>query len=347
MSAPILYSGPGKVIQTYASHPYDYQADGENGQIKLAIAGKRTKRSTAMLGYIRSTLDDETVHLSLTPFDSWKILPALFPGYLGIDTSAIANGAAAALVIGTRPHDIAAGTVNTGATTTVWTPDGRLYTIFRTAITKHPVLKLGVGMPLYGDMEITGLVDAASPIGTASKLITSIQGPNDTGAAAAADPDVGNYALDFVNGYWTGSWNSITGIDAEDGWELMVDAKYSPLTVQKRTYHYKLDSVEVSVKARLSGPAHSVLMTNTLNNTAQVAGATIQNAVNTPAPLVLTGPAGLTGSAKTITVTDCQVFFEGGGFEFGGTKLGTGEVVFVSKVDITSGLPTSVLTFSA
>lgn len=343
MSAPILYSGPAKVIHSFAGHSFAYQAEGESGQVKLSIEEKRTKRSTGMHGYLRSTLDDQTVKISLTPFDSWAALPSLFPAHLGIDTSAISNGTAAALGIGFRPHDVAAGSANGAATTKIWTPDGRLYTVFRTAITKHPSLKLGVGQPLFGGgIEITGLVDAASSIGTANKLITSINGVNDTGTAAVADPDAGNFVEDFINGYWTGSWNAISGLDAEDGWEVMVDAKYSPLTVQKRTYHMKLDSVEVHAKARLSGPAHTTLLTNTLNKSAAILGSTIQNDPTTPAPLVLTGPSG-----KTITLPDCTVFFEGGGFEFGGNKLGTGEVAFVSKAGITTGLPTSVLTFSA
>jgi hypothetical protein len=55
--------------------------------------------------------------------------------------------------------------------------------------------------------------------------------------------------------------------------------------------------------------------------------------------LVLTGP-----SSKTITVKQTEI--KGAGFEFGGTKLGTGEIGFVSKMNFAAGAPQPLLVFS-
>ena len=353
MSAPLQYSGPGQVAQSIGSGPvvYIYQAEGENGQVKLEVNQKRTRRSTAIHGYLKSTLEDETARISLTPFDSWAILPALFPAYLGI-TTAGTNGTAGVLAIGTRPHDIAAGAANGTAPTTIWTPDGRLYRVVRTAITKPPGMRLGVGQPLFTGMEITGLADPAMTLGQGGELLDTAAHVAGTGTATgitesgASNPAAGGtfpaYGVpDFVNGYWSGAWGAVAGfttLDAEDGWSLEIDAKYSPLISQKRTYHYKLDSIEFMVKARLTGPTHTQLAAKAL---AFAAGAVLTQGSATD--LILTGP-----SSKTVTLKDCTVYLEGQGFEFGGTKLATGEVAFVTKLDFTSSAtPNPGLVFSA
>ena len=342
MSAPVLYSGPGQAALTYngggSSVVVGFQADGENGAIKLAINEKRTRRSTGMHGYLKSTLDDQTATISLTPFDSWSLLPYLYPAYLGVTTA----NTTAALNVGVRPHDFTydptLASLNGKAPTTIYTPDGRLYSVVRTAITKHPGMKLGVGMPLYTGMEITGLADPALALGASGAIITG----NVITETGASNNISAGWSPDFINGHWTGAWGSVTGftaLDAEDGWELTVDAKYSPLTVQKRTYHMKLDSVEFVVKARLTGQTHTQLIAKIMAHT--LGGALTEGSATN---LVLSGP-----SSKTITLNDCEVFLEGQGFEFGGTKLGTGEVAFVTKVDFsgTPLAPAAALVFSS
>lgn len=343
MSAPTLYSGPGQVAMASQGSTYILQAEGENGAVKLGWVGKRTKRMSAMFGLHKSTLDDAMVKLDITPFDSWALLPALYPPYLGITT---AGGTTSAFLNGIRPHDFAAGTAgavsaNGKAATTVYTNDGRLYNIVRSAITKHPGMKLGVGQPLFTGMEITGLADAAVALGASGAIIAGNAITESGGSNNALVGSVPAYGVpDFINGHWTGAWGSVTGytaLDAEDGWELTVEAKYSPLMVQKRTYHFKLDSVEVTVKARLTGPTHTQLLGKIA---AQTLGSVLTEGSATD--LVLTGPG-----SKTITLKDCEVFFEGDGFEFGGTKLGTGSVVFVTQTDFTTGVPGPYLEFSA
>src|SRR5262249_54142214 len=149
-------------------------AEGENGQVKLALNEKRTARQTATFGYHRSTLDDQTIELDVTPFDSWALLPALFPPYLGVNTAGAAGNPTPS--VGQRPHDYVANAVNGKAATTVWTPDGRLYTIARSAITQHPSMKLGVGQPLYDGLKITGLWDAADvPGGAAGNFLVNTE----------------------------------------------------------------------------------------------------------------------------------------------------------------------------
>ena len=352
MSAPIIYSGPAKVVMfNGGASPGQIamlQADGENGQVKVQFDEKRTKRATGMTGYLRSTLDDQTVKVSLTPFDSWSLLPYMFPAYLGIVTgatfqssgAALPSSVAGALAIGTRPHAVngQAGSSPTGnAPTKIWTPDGRLITIARTAVTKHPSLKLGVGMPLFTGIELTGLVPPANSIGASSGLI-SIAGDTQNSQSASADPDTIGAVFDaFINGHWTGIFTgSVSGglttgvMDAEDGWDIAVEAKYSPLHVQKRTYDYKLDSVEVMVKARITNQTAAALLAEILAHT--LGGTLEESASASGGTLILSGP-----SSKFIGLPNCVPYLEGSGFEFGGTKLNQGEVAFVSKIDVVAG----------
>jgi hypothetical protein len=339
------YSGPAKAAITFNAALSPMMAEGENGAIKLAFDYKRTMRSTASEGYLLSTLDDAQAKINLTPFDSWTLLPTLFPSYLGVTTAIGSGYATGALLIGSRPHDKYAGAANGTGLTQVWTVDGRMYNLVRTAITKHPTLKLGVGSPLFSDIEITALADPALALGAGGELIDTaahVAGvAGATGVVESAATDPASWTPDFINGHWTGVYGTAAGfggdgalpMDAEDGWELIPSVKYSPLLMQKRTYHMKLDSVMFAVKARIQGPTHTALMALAGNYGlgSGIMGGTLASPTKTS--LVLTGPLG-----KTITLPDCVPIFDNSGFEFGGTKLNTGEVLFVTRA-IPAGTP--------
>lgn len=347
MAAPTnLYSGPGKLFFNGVA----YQPDGENGQVSLTAEEKTTTRGTAMFGEVLETLDDQLVHLSITPWDSWSLLGALFPKYLGVTTAAatvgtITNGqGTGALVIGTRPHDLIGGGVNQMAPAQVWTEDGRLYTINRGAFIKHPGMKFGPGVAMYEQAELIGIGDPTKlPGADAFMLGSTVAAPitesGESGGAGTTDPDTTGFSLsDFVNGVWIGAWGAISGftnIQAEDYWQLVPSIKYSPLTVQKVTRHYKLDSARFMLKCRPTGPTHTNLLAKIF---ARTTGQILKEASATD--LVLTGP-----SSKTVTLKNCEL--KGAGFEFGGTRLGTGEIGFVTTLTFTTGAPQPSLIFSS
>jgi hypothetical protein len=320
------YSGPGKVYLNSVA----LQAQGENGQVTATINEPTTPVAAAMFGRIGETLDDQTVTISVTPFDNWGLLATLYPAFLGISVGATAG----VLLVGTRPH----GASN--LPTKIWTPDGRLYNFVRTAVTKHPDLKLGVGEPLFGAAEITALGDPASNLGTSGFLVTG----NAITETAGTDPGGAMTVADFIRGAWTGAWGALAGfggdggaaLQAEDFWTISVNAKYSPLKVQRCTRHMKLDSVEIMAKARLVGPTHSQLVAQLGTHTL---GSVYGSGTNA-GDLILTGPG-----SKVITLIQAEI--RGAGFEFGGTKLGTGEIGFVNQMKFTAGAPQPLLTFSA
>lgn len=330
--ATAYYSGPGKVF----FNAKGFFADGENGQVSLTIDEATTQRGTGSHGHVLETMDNVVAKLALTPFDHWGLLPTLFPVYVGVSTLGGTNKGLP--LIGTRPHTAAAVPAE------VWTPDGRLYNVLRSAITKHPGMKFGNGQPLFEAMELTGIGLVGGNPGDSGFLIAA----NAITETAASDPGGAMALTDFANGVWSGAWGTFAGfggdagspMQAEDYWQLVCDVKYSPLSVQKVVRHYKLDSAAFMIKARLVGPTHTQLLGKILAHTA---GQSLGQA-----DLTLSGPA-----SRTVILQNAEV--KGAGFEFGGTKLGTGEVGFVSKMGFnsntvtsgTAGAPDPLLIFSA
>lgn len=327
-----FYTGPAKVYNGLNS--VAFQANGAQGQVKLTINEKTSDVGTAQFGKIAETLDDQTGEIDITPFDSWSLLPTLLPPYLGVTTASGTGNGAGALLIGTRPHGAA------NSPTKIYTPDGRLYSCVRTGIIGHPTLTLGNGQPLYGGIKISLLGDPTLSPGATSFLITA----NAITETGATDPG-GVFALaDFVRGKWTAAWGTLAGfggdgtstLEAEDGWQLVPDVKYSARMVNKVTRHMVLDSAAFMIKGRPVGPTQSQILGALLAHTAGLRLGTSTNAAN----LVLTGP-----NSKTITLNNADI--KGAGFEFGGTKLGNGEVGFVVTQAFTSGAPTPMVVFSA
>ena len=327
-----IYTGPGKVF--LAGNSVALQANGANGPIKFTINEKTSDAGTAMFGKIAETLDDQTAEIDVTPFDNWNLLPTLFPPYLGVTTAVGTSFGAGVLAIGTRPH----GAANVAAK--IYTPDGRLYQPVRAAITGHPNMKLGSGEGLYGATKITCLGDPTLLPGAASFLLNA----NAITETGATDPGGAFTMADFERGRWTAAWGTLTGfggdsgaaMEAEDGFELVPAIKYSPRTVSKITRHMVLDSVAFMIKFRPVGPTQTEIAAAILAHTA---GSRFGAGANA-AGLILTGPG-----AKTITLNQSEI--KGAGFEFGGTKLGNGEIGFVSSMTFTSGAAQPLLAFSA
>ena len=324
------YTGPAKAFFAAVG----LQANGAQGQIKADLIEKTSDAGTSQFGKIAETLDDQYAEVTLTPFDSYNLLPTLFPTFLGVTTGVGTGFGAGALLIGTRPHTAS------NVPLKLWTPDGRLYNFVRAAITGHPTLNLGNGQPLYSGIKFTCLGDITKNPGDSAFLVAG----NAITESGGSDPGGVFTMADFVRGKWTGAWGTLAGfggdggsaMEAEDGWQLVPEIKYSARTVQKVTRHMVLDSVAFMIKGRPVGPTQT-----------QIAGALLAHAAGSRfgvgtngADVVLTGP-----SSKTITLKQAEI--KGAGFEFGGSKLGNGEIGFVSSMTFTTGAAQPLVVFSA
>jgi hypothetical protein len=124
-------------------------------------------------------------------------------------------------------------------------------------------------------------------------------------------------------------------MEAEDYFQLVPDVKYQFYTVQKLTRIAKLVSARFMVKFRPVGPTQTQLIGKIA---AHSTGA--QLVEGTATDFVMSGPF-----SKTVTLKNCEIF--GAGFEFGGTRLGSGDVGMVTSLTFSGGQPGPQLIFSA
>ena len=327
MSAKI-YAGPGKFYFNSVS----FQANGTNGQIVAKTVQDADPAAVSMFGRIGYLQGNVVETIDLTPFENWGLLKTIFPAFLGVSCGTQTG----AQIIGTQPHNPAGASDMPGV---IYTPDGRLYTFPRCAITKHPNINLGANKPLFGSMQFTNILASAKTLGASGAFHSVTE-------TAGADPGGAFITSDFDRGAWYGAWGTVAGfggdggspLEAEDGFTITTVVKYSPLPVQKLVRAYKLDEVYFMCKGRLYGPTH----TQVTAATGISAGRTLGEFIPTTnaADLILTGP-----NSKTVTLKNADVV--GAGFDFGGTKLGTDEVGFVSGMTFTTGAPQPLLVFSA
>jgi hypothetical protein len=360
MSVAIIYSGPAKTSLYAASDALikTLQAEGEAGTVSLSLMTERVKRHSAFGGYEGSNPLDQTAKITLTPFDDWSALPTLFPFAV-----VSCGGTPGLLLPGQRAHDKQAAGLTAAASTAIngcgatklWTPSGTNWNIVRTAITKHPTMKLGPGMPLFGGIEITGLADPAMSLGVAGALIDTAAHVDGTGTgtgiteSAASDNDAPAFKSSFISGLWTGQWDTASTafpalMEADGGWELSCDAKYGIVKGAGRTWHMTFEGVEFAIKGKILGASATLMQAACLAySLGQAVG---QTSVPTPPAksLVLTGP-----NSKTITLVNCVPMMESSGYQFGGSALTAGEVAFVTSVtcNASTGIPDVVLEFSA
>jgi len=326
MSAPI-YAGPGKLYFNGVA----LQANDTNGSILARTVQDADPAAVALFGRIGYLQGNVIETIDLTPFENWGLIPTLFPTYLGVSHGSTAG----ALAIGTRPHN-PAGAADLPAK--IYTPDGRLYTFPHSAIIKHPDLHLGANQPLFGPMQLVNILATGVALGSSGAF-------HNVTESGASDPGGAFITSDFDRGAWYGAWGAAAGfggdggapLEAEDGFTLTTTVKYSPLAVQKLVRAYKLDEVHFMVKGRLYGPTHTQITAATGINNGRVLGNYIPT--SNAADLVLTGP-----NNKTVTLKNADIV--GAGFDFGGTKLGTGEVGFVSGMTFVNGAPQPLLIFS-
>jgi hypothetical protein len=304
--------------------------------------------ATAMFGKQGEQLVDQTATLSFRPFDNWAQLPCLFPPWFGVSVAASIGGSSYAghtgkVQVGGRVFGNASGTM---IPMEVWTPDGRIYQLIRSALIRPPDLHLGVAKGLFGEARFMGIGDDSKSIGTLPFIYSDGAGGSGIKESGGADPSASSMTMaDYTRGAWTGVWGAVAGfggaagslggaanpIQSEDEWTVTSDIKMSALKVQGRTYHYKIDSCYFMAKCKPYGPSHTDLIA--------AIGAHIQAQRLGSADLTLTGP-----NSRSIVLKNAEI--KGAGFKFGGTTLGTNDVGFVTQMTFSSGITQPLITFA-
>ena len=314
-----IYAGPGKIVRGSMS----LHAEGAGGRIIAKRTDETVPAVSSLFGTVSKYIRDLTVEIDVTPFDDWSMLAYLYP----LITVATGGTTAGGLSVGGDAHD----PTNSGTATpcSIWTPDGRKYPFFRSAVTGHPEIHLGIDKAFYGAAKITCLGQLSKTRDDATFIQDTVveTGGTDTGASYAA--------ANIVRGPWTGAYTGtgLTSIEVEDEWVVTPQITYNTYKAQGLSRKMTLANVAFAIHGRPVGPTHTQLAT-------ALEGLTIGQKLTTATDFVLTGPG-----SKTITLKKAQVTM--GGFEFGGTQLGTSEIVFHNSMTFTAGVPDPLLTFSA
>ena len=335
-----IYAGPAKVTIAVGVAPtkYSFYPDGDAGAVKVDLIEGKVERGSAALGFQTHIVTAQSAKVSLTPYDSWSILPVLFP-FSCVHTGAGAT--AGPLKIGGRAHDTAAGAANGLAPTSVFgLTNSNLYVLNRSAITKHPNMMLGVGKPLFDGLEITGLSDLT--VISPKDIITITE-------SSASDPDA-TFTNDYINEKWTGIWGTIAGfggggsdvpMQAEDFWTLKTNATYNTRSIAGWPWHMDLKTVEFQLSAKIVGFTHTQLFDRIKAHVqGQALGA---SATGSGIDLTLTGAT----TAKTIALKNCEVSVDNSAISYGGSGLAAPQVTFYSRVTTLAGAVAPSLIISA
>ena len=326
------YSGPGKAYLGTAG----FQPDGQNGAATFTIDEKTDVRGSAQSGEMFETLADQVGKVTTAPFDNWNLLPTLLPKYLGVTTAAGTGNGAGALAIGLDPFNPTGAFPAVNTKSGVIGTDGTQYEFLRSAITKHPTIKLFPGAPMFSQIEITALGVLGIYPGAVGFLMATM-GITETGGV---DPDAVGFGIaDYGQSHWSldpaVGWGTIFGAaEGEDGIEIVPDVKYNIVPIQKVSRVARLSSVRFMAKMRIAtaqAGSHSTLLAKILAHTSGgvLSQGTLAGGGN-PLDLKILGSNG-----KSFTLVNCEV--KGAGFSFGGSKLRTNEVGFVTTL-----VPTAV-----
>lgn len=116
--------------------------------------------------------------------------------------------------------------------------DGERYVFHRAALTKMPELFLGLGAPLYGDVEFTAFIKTAAAFTDADAFYTQTTG--ETWSQS-------DFPTSHQEALCTAAWGAVTGwttVYSEDGFTIahelvLQDVKQGNVTVDKRIVSYR------------------------------------------------------------------------------------------------------------
>lgn len=220
------------------------------------------------------------------------------------------------------------GTVYPGSSdkSCVWASNnGDTVTLTSALVGKMPELELGVDGPVMGQMEIWGIIGNGDDPSVANSYYTFATGQSYSNPAVPGAAGLGRQEF-------TAAWGEIggfTSFQAQDKWTISHALKLEPIAIQGRTRAFRLASYSCMAKCKPLGPTmaqiDAALAAQGVSGAA--GGARLSaNAAN----LVITG-------SSSMTVTLGNAALKQAGYVFGGKPLRTGELGWVSTLNIAAG----------
>lgn len=159
--------------------------------------------------------------------------------------------------------------------------DGERYVFHRAAISKMPELFLGLGAPLYGDVEWTAFIKTAAAFTDADAFYTQSTGQT---WSQADFPTAHQEAL------CTGAWGAVAGwttVYSEDGFRIAHELGLSPVKQGNVTVDQRIVSYKAAAMFKPQGPTSAQLL-SALQTQGTSKGIGTRRSTNT-ADFVITG----------------------------------------------------------
>ncbi len=196
--------------------------------------------------------------------------------------------------------------------------NGDSYTVRNAVLTKMPDLILGVGDPILGALELTGIIGDGLDPEAPNSYYTILTGQSFAPPAL----DKTKIPRQKYAAAWAGA-AGFASFQALDKWTVSWDLKLEPLKVQGRTVAFKLASLRALAKCIPVGPtAAQIDAALKGQGTGAVHGHRLGGA---GADLVLSGAG--------VSVTLKGAALKSAGFVFGAQPLRNGEIGFVTTLN--------------
>lgn len=301
-----LIGGPAKI---YSQSAAIWSPD----TLSLSVEPETNEVTSSLFGRMDEAEHNRVVKISpFTVFGLWQSLAILFPSFY-------TNPSIGARLFG-----------DADVPWKIWSNNGDLDTIVAGAVMKPPTLKLGPASPVFGQMEIGGVVGTGlNPSGSNSYWQHQV---------AQADPGGALAMTNYKQQEWSAAWGAISGFasfQAEDQWTIDFLPKLEPVKIQGYTRDYKLVSMAIQAKCKPVGPTQAQIYTALEDKSA---GARLGSGS--------VGDLNLTGADGSSSVVLTNMALKNRRFDFGGKELRNGEMLWVNIMKFTTGAPSALIALS-
>ena len=211
--------------------------------------------------------------------------------------------------------------------------NGDVFEITAAAVGRMPDMTLAVDKPIFGPMEIWGIVGTGKDPQTANSYYTLQSGQS------FAAPSIPNTSFDCQQS-WVGVWGAVTGfgaIIAQDGWTITHELELDPVIIQGRTLDIRLGGYRAMARCKPANITAAQIDAALEAQGSLVHGAHLSTNAN---DLAITG--GITASVVTLKAASLK----SAGYRFGIHELLQDEIGFVSTLSLASGTPTAAMTLA-
>jgi hypothetical protein len=222
----------------------------------------------------------------------------------------------------------------TDVNTVVTGSDGDVHTIYASAVTGMPSIRLHPDRGAIGPCTISGIVGSAKNFTSSSAFYERTSGGTYTDSTWVSS--------DVLRQQYSAAYGAVGGLadfQMQDGWTIDFRLTVNPIVVQGVTRDMKFGGLEVMARGIPVGSTTAQILT-ALKADAASAGSPGRSLFSAAQSLVITGADG----TAHVTIPKATIYT--GEFAFSGAKLRIGEVAFYACRNYSSGAQQALYTIA-